>query len=126
MNFVKRAMRKSNITGVTLAPSILTNNRNSVFSNLKDERELNCIKNASFIARCSGCKFFKILFAENNDIVSTLRSVLNDERSPLSEHQRCTNHVMNEKIDKRDVKVYKSRYDLRYAKSNLCSVQRPI
>lgn len=116
MQFIRRSMKKANIDNVTLAPSIVSSNKNLIFSNLKDKRELSSVKNASFTVNCSVCKFSHVLFSDRYDVISTLRLALNDESSPLFKHHLDTSHQINEKIDSKSVQNYKSRIDLLYAK----------
>lgn len=116
VNFIKRSMRKVGIENVSLAPSIISNNRSMIFSSLKDKRKLDCITNASFTTRCTECDFSCVLYTSNDDINSTLNAFMKDESSLLFRHHRNTGHVINREIDKRGMKLYKSRNDLCRAK----------
>lgn len=62
---------------------------------------------------------FHEYYTSNNDVDSTLRATLNNESSLLVKQSKATNHTIDTKIDKREVKVYRNRYDLCCAKK-LC------
>lgn len=57
IGFIRKSIKKMGIENVSIAPKLISNNRNDIFSNMKDRRELNCLKNASFIIECSDCSF---------------------------------------------------------------------
>lgn len=119
MNSIRNTISKMSIRNVSLAPTIISNNRNTIFSNMKDKHGMSCIKNASFVVKCSHCSFSHTLFAVRYDIVSTLKMSLADESSILFKHCKCEGHSVNAVIDRKDIVRYKNGYDLRYAKEVL-------
>lgn len=117
MNFAIRSVKRTGIKGVTLVPSILCNNRNSIFANLKDRRDLNCVKNASFCIRCKDCNFYDVLHAKRFDIQRKVNFYLKDPTSRAREHSLRFTHSIDVNVNKSDIFVHKSEIDLDVVKN---------
>lgn len=100
MGFVRRTMRDVGIESVALAPSMMSNNRRLVFSNMKDKSKLNSIKNSSFYVKCAVCDFSSVLFACRYDVETTLIASLEDKDSLMFKHCEKTGHSIDINIDK--------------------------
>lgn len=118
-NFVRRTVNKLGIDDVCLAPTIVLNNRNSIYSNLKDKRKLGEIKNSTFLFKCRDCTFEDRIFTNLHDVVRTMNLQMSNFNSNVSKHCRDNVHVMNTNVRRKDIIQFNNVNDLRIAKSFL-------
>lgn len=116
-NFVRRIIKKTNIRRVSLAPSIVSNNRRAVYSNLKDKRRLNCVKNSKFKLNCRDCDFSVTLFTHLYDIERTIDVELNDVNSNAYKHCVIYGHCMNDDVKGNGIVNYSNVRDIYIAKN---------
>lgn len=119
MDFALRSIKKIKITNVSLSPTIISNNKRSIFSNMKDKRDLNCVINSSFVLRCKNCNFYEIMHADKYDIPRTIDFNLKGIHSNSQKHCECFGHAINEEIMRGDIVQHKNLVDLNIAKNVL-------
>lgn len=101
---------------VSLAPTVVSCNKNEIFSNLKDVRGLDSVKRVSFLVECLDCEFKRREVADRLDVKRTLDSLLSDRNSDLSKHRDVMNHVFDENVRQVNVKRLRGIYELNCAK----------
>lgn len=114
MCFVRKKIKKFNVSGISLAPSIVSNNINTIFDHLKDERGLNCIKNSKFKINCT---YFAYIFTELHDIERTISFELRNSNSVVYQHCNKYNRTFYEcDVNRSDIVRYTNFKDLIIAK----------
>lgn len=103
------------IKGIALATSILCINGNSVYANLKDRKDLDCVKNTSFCIRCKGCSFYDVMHAKNCDVNRKVKAYLSDPDSKANKHSEQTGHIIDVNVKKSDICSYRNGVDVDFA-----------
>lgn len=115
----RKLMVKSGIRDVSLAPSIISNNRKKVFANLKDKRNLNCVKNSMFKFKCKDCRFSVNVFTNMYDAERTMISKLGNKNSDVYKHCQTNNHSMNLNVNTSSIVHFSNARDVSVAKNLL-------
>lgn len=119
MSFIKDSIRRAKVRNVTLAPDMISVNRNLIFSSLKDKHGLGNVKNASFVVECPDCNFSHALRTFSHDVETTVKKYMMNENSIMYMHCKNANHSFDCVVNERSVVRYKNKYELEYAKNNL-------
>lgn len=107
MNFTIRTTKK-NLKNVSLAPSVIVNNKRNIFSNIKDKRNSNYIKD-----------FSEKVYTNQNDVGRTVSCLLNNVNSKIRQHCDYCNHSMDVNIESKNIVQYSNKRDLNIAKDVL-------
>jgi hypothetical protein len=113
----RKIMIKSGIKDVSLAPSIVSNNKKKVFANLKDRRNLNCTKNSMFKFKCKDCGYFSNVFTNLYDVERTMVLEMNDKNFDVYKHCMSNDHSMDFGVNASSVVNFSNSKDVVIAKN---------
>lgn len=119
MHFVRRTAMKISKSRISLCPTIVSNNRREIYSNVKDARNLGERVNASFVIRCLDCDFHVRMYASVYDIETTVRLALGDDESKMCVHAREFGHAIDLKLGGESVFQYRNKRDVNFARDSL-------
>lgn len=117
MKFTRRTIEKLKMNDVVLCPSVISNNRRKIYSNLKDRRQLGSMINASFIVRCRNCAFTDKMYASVFEVERTYICNSARDDSKISMHCKSTGHEMSQDILSKDIVQYKNKRDILSARN---------